>query len=91
MANPRDLFRPEIFKADAQTLDDYLDYFETVASVNEWTDAKAAGVLVCCLGVGCRLLDDVSSTDRASFITLKAALRNTKAFLGLPKLANSSS
>ncbi|XP_059088639.1 uncharacterized protein LOC131884778 [Tigriopus californicus] len=79
MANARDLVRPETFKAESQTLDDYLDYFESVVGVNEWADAKAAGVLICCLGVGSRLLDDVGAADRGSFATLKASLRNSKA------------
>lgn len=48
-------------------------------AVNEWNDPKAAGVLVCCLGVGCRLLDDVTEADKSSFGSLMAALKNNKA------------
>ncbi|KAG1699306.1 TBC1 domain family member 20 [Nymphon striatum] len=56
------------------SLEDYLEYFDSIKKANEWDEERAACMLVPSLGVGSRLLDDVTDSVRAKYSSLRIAL-----------------
>ncbi|KAG1666074.1 Chorion peroxidase [Nymphon striatum] len=62
------------FLGDKHSLEDYLEYFDSIKKANEWDEERAACMLVPSLGIGSRLLDDVTDSVRAKYSSLRIAL-----------------